>query len=102
MDRRIGLGVLVILVVATPIAAVWVMNQTPTEQPIVMKITLLYNAGVMIEVGEARLYIDPVSLPGNYSDKPADVILITHPHSDHYSGAAVSMLEKDSTVIVFP
>ena len=102
VDRRIGLGVLVILVVATPIAAVWVMNQTPTEQPIVMKITLLYNAGVMIEVGEARLYIDPVSLPGNYSDKPADVILITHPHSDHYSGAAVSMLEKDSTVIVFP
>ena len=33
---------------------------------------------------------------------PADLILVTHPHGDHYDRKAISGLKKDSTVIVLP
>ena len=48
-----------------------------------IKLNLLYNAGVMIEAKGYRIYIDPINLPDNYTNLPADAILITHEHDDH-------------------
>jgi L-ascorbate metabolism protein UlaG (beta-lactamase superfamily) len=67
-----------------------------------VELTLLENAGVMIEAGEIRVYIDPVDLPSEYGDSPADAILITHNHGDHYQESTVSMLQKEGTLNVFP
>ncbi len=67
-----------------------------------VRLTLLANAGVMIEARGVRIYIDPVDLPSRYSDFPADAILITHDHGDHYQRSAVGMLQKEGTVNVFP
>ena len=65
-------------------------------------IQLLDNAGVMIEAEGLRIYIDPYNLPPQYQFYPADAILITHPHFDHYQPEAVNMLQKSGTMNVFP
>ncbi|NPD87422.1 MAG: MBL fold metallo-hydrolase [Asgard group archaeon] len=63
---------------------------------------LLENAGVMIEANGVRIYVDPINLPDNYSDLPADAILITHDHGDHYDEASIDLLQKSDTLNVFP
>jgi L-ascorbate metabolism protein UlaG (beta-lactamase superfamily) len=65
-------------------------------------LTLLTNAGVMIEAKGMRIYIDPVDLPSEYGDSPADAILITHDHGDHYQFSTIRMLQKEGTVNIFP
>lgn len=67
-----------------------------------VNITLLNNAGIMIEAGETRIYIDPFDIPDSYRDLPADAILVTHDHGDHYQASTINMLQKDSTLNVFP
>ena len=67
-----------------------------------INVTLLTNAGVMIEARGMRIYIDPVELPSEYGDSPADLVLITHNHGDHYQESTVNMLQKEGTVNVFP
>ena len=67
-----------------------------------VNVTLLSNAGVLIEADDLRIYIDPIDLPNEYRDKPADAILITHDHGDHYQYATVNMLQKEGTLNVFP
>ncbi|MHA1968589.1 MAG: MBL fold metallo-hydrolase [Candidatus Hodarchaeales archaeon] len=49
-----------------------------------ISVRLLNNAGIMIEKKNTRIYIDPYDLPTSYSNYPADAILITHGHGDHY------------------
>jgi L-ascorbate metabolism protein UlaG (beta-lactamase superfamily) len=65
-------------------------------------VTLLNNAGVMIEVDDKRIYIDPFDIPDTYADYPADAVLITHDHGDHYQYSTVNMLQKENTLNVFP
>ncbi len=48
-----------------------------------INVTLLNNAGVMIETNGQRIYIDPFDIPRDYADKPADAIFVTHSHGDH-------------------
>lgn len=67
-----------------------------------VNITLLINAGIMIETSDARIYIDPIDLPQTNRDKPADAVLITHDHGDHYQYASINMLQKEGTVNAFP
>ena len=65
-------------------------------------VTLLKNAGIMIEAGDMRIYVDPIDLPQSYRDKPADAVLITHEHGDHYQYTSINMIQKEGTVNVFP
>ncbi len=77
--------------------AVVIVNKNST-----INFTLLYNAGVMIEAKGLRIYIDPYNLPNNYSDYPADAVLITHDHGDHCSDTMLQLIEKDDTQFFFP
>ena len=72
----------------------------PVENTV--KLTLLDHAGIMIEAEGLRLYIDPINLEENYTTLPADAVLITHDHGDHYQESNVSLVQKDGTVNVFP
>ena len=81
--------------IATPTTIVLLNNNT-------IYFNLLDNAGVMIEAEGLRIYVDPYNLPYNYSDFPADAILITHEHGDHYDQAVINMLQKEDTMNVFP
>jgi L-ascorbate metabolism protein UlaG (beta-lactamase superfamily) len=67
-----------------------------------LKVTLLYNAGVMIEKDNTRIYIDPFDLPSDYSNYPADIILITHNHSDHYDPVTIDLIITEDTNLFFP
>ena len=67
-----------------------------------ISIRLLYNAGVMIEAKNTRIYIDPFNLTSNYSDYPADAVLITHNHSDHYDPTSIDIIKTENTSFYFP
>jgi len=67
-----------------------------------LNVTLLANAGVIIETADTRIYIDPIELPQEYGDKLADIVLITHDHGDHYQYASINLIQKDETVNIFP
>lgn len=60
-------------------------------------ITWLGHDSFRIEAPEGVIYVDPWKLR---SAEPADLILITHEHHDHFSAEDVKKLRKPDTVIV--
>ena len=107
MRQRVILGsgaALVLIVILVQYRGFQVNQQADVvqEQDNWVNVTLLMNAGVMIEARGMRIYIDPIELPPEYGDSPADLVLITHSHGDHYQRSTVDMLQKEGTVNVFP
>ena len=92
-------SVVIVSIVTIVGAPLLLMSLNPTNP---VRVTLLDNAGVMVEADGLRVYIDPINLQSEYMDYPADAVLITHPHEDHYQSAIVDMLQKDETINVFP
>ena len=64
-----------------------------------MEITWLGHAGFMLE-GVERVYIDPYQIKTGLP--PADIVLVTHSHFDHFSQNDIKRILGDSTVIVAP
>ncbi|MBI4885594.1 MAG: MBL fold metallo-hydrolase [Acidobacteria bacterium] len=95
----------VLLVVA---AVAIVRAQMPTSTTIMgasgtVVITALGHASVQIEQGNKVVIVDPVSMMADLSKaKPADLILITDIHQDHYDPAAVAKLRKTGAPVVAP
>ncbi|MHA1964899.1 MAG: MBL fold metallo-hydrolase [Candidatus Thorarchaeota archaeon] len=99
-NSKILLGVIIgVIVVSTPII---LMLPPVQEPPTEIKVTLLFNASVMIEVEGVRIYIDPYFIPSNHTELPADVILVTHDHFDHYSTLAIRTILTNDTLFVCP
>ena len=87
----------IILIASGVVITVVVLNSNDR-----ITVTLLYNAGVMIEVDDTRIYIDPFDLPSDYSSYPADFIFVTHDHGDHYDPSSLDLIETESTRLFFP
>jgi L-ascorbate metabolism protein UlaG (beta-lactamase superfamily) len=67
-----------------------------------VRLTVINHASLMIEHGSQVIHVDPVGA-GRYEGLPqADLILITHAHSDHLDAAAVAKLSKPGTVVLGP
>lgn len=64
-----------------------------------VRITWLGHASVKIEGASRTVYIDPWKLSAR---SPADVILLTHDHYDHYSEPDIKSLKGPSTRIIAP
>src|SRR5215216_5376241 len=60
----------------------------------------LGHAAFRIVVGRSAVYIDPYRVPEDAP--PADLILITHGHYDHFSPQDVERLSKRDTWLVGP
>jgi L-ascorbate metabolism protein UlaG (beta-lactamase superfamily) len=58
------------------------------------------HSGFHVTVGRAHVYIDPYRVPDGAP--PADLILITHGHYDHFSPQDVEKLTKRDTWLVGP
>src|SRR5215212_10027901 len=58
------------------------------------------HAGFRVRVGRATVYIDPYRIPEGAP--PADLILITHGHYDHFSPQDVERLSTKRTWLVGP
>ncbi len=63
------------------------------------KIHWLGHASIRID-GDKTIYIDPWKLKADVP--PADIILITHSHSDHCSKNDVDRVRRDSTAVLAP
>ncbi|MFW9914580.1 MAG: MBL fold metallo-hydrolase [Candidatus Thorarchaeota archaeon] len=59
-------------------------------------------SAVCIEGNGTRVYIDLFDIPQNYSDKPADVIFITHPHLAHYNPPSINLVAQNTTTFIGP
>lgn len=59
----------------------------------------LGNSGFLIK-NDKIIYIDPYQI--NRSEPKADIVLITHSHSDHCSIADIEKIIKNGTVVVVP
>lgn len=62
------------------------------------------HASVVLETPAGVIYVDPVGAPESYADlPPADLILITHEHGDHYdAGTLATLMEADPHLITNP
>ena len=52
-----------------------------------------------IEIAGKVIYIDHVRI---VDDLPADIVLITHPHFDHFSEPAIAKVSTSNTVVIGP
>ena len=107
MKEKLALGTVIALLLVIVVVEYNGTQVTPQNSEVeyidgAINVTLLNNAGVMIEAGDTRIYIDPYDIPREYSNYPADAILITHDHGDHYQSSVINMLQKDDTLNVFP
>ena len=60
----------------------------------------LGHSGFRIGVGKASIYIDPYRI--GRDAPPADLVLITHQHYDHFSIQDLERLRKDDTRLIAP
>lgn len=66
-----------------------------------LEITFIGHASLMFLIDDYVIYFDPSQSVADYKNLPkADMILITHHHSDHCDPIAVSELRKDDTKII--
>src|SRR5262245_56304757 len=101
MRLRWSVALLVVLTAAVGYAQL--PSTTSVDAPGgAVTITALGHASVQIEQGGKVVIVDPVAMMADLSKaKPADLILVTDFHGDHYDPAAVAKLRKpDAPVVV--
>ena len=66
-----------------------------------LSIYFIGHGSLMFDFNGKIIYVDPCSQFGNYKILPkADIILITHHHSDHFDIATISLISKNETQII--
>ncbi|MGH9745923.1 MAG: MBL fold metallo-hydrolase [Candidatus Acidiferrales bacterium] len=67
-----------------------------------VKLTPLYHASMLLEVGGKHIYVDPAK-PADFTGLPkADLILITDIHGDHMDPEAIAAISQPGTQIFAP
>jgi len=64
-------------------------------------ITFIGHGTLMMSCGGKVIHIDPVSAAADYAKLPkADLVLVTHEHSDHFDPKAIDLVKKPGTRFV--
>ncbi len=59
------------------------------------------HASFVMETPKGTIYVDPVGDAAQYGDfPPADLVLITHEHGDHYNAETLSALVGETTQLI--
>jgi len=78
------------------------VNAYGTLAPDSFALNVLGHGSLYIEYKKLIIHVDPNSQQANYALLPnADVIYITHGHTDHYDLTAINLIKKDTTVMVY-
>src|SRR6185436_4137008 len=101
---RLRWSVVFLVLMASAVAYAQLPSTTSVEAPGgAITITALGHASVQIEQGSKVVIVDPVTMMADLSKaKPADLILVTDIHGDHYDPAAVAKLRKPDAPVVVP
>ncbi|MDL2215273.1 MBL fold metallo-hydrolase [Dysgonomonas sp. OttesenSCG-928-M03] len=63
-----------------------------------LKVTLIGHASLMFEYNGKIIHVDPYSKVADYSQlSKADLIILTHEHSDHMDTTAINKIKNDET-----
>ena len=66
-----------------------------------LDIEILGHSSVIMHWNGQVIHIDPYSEEADYSEQPkADLILVTHHHSDHFDPDAIAEIRKKDTVVI--
>jgi L-ascorbate metabolism protein UlaG (beta-lactamase superfamily) len=61
-------------------------------------ITFLGHGTLMMSIGDKVIHVDPVAQAADYAILPkADLILVTHEHSDHFDLKAINLIKAKGT-----
>jgi L-ascorbate metabolism protein UlaG (beta-lactamase superfamily) len=67
-----------------------------------LKITFIGHGTLMFTFGGKIIHVDPVAREADYSTLPkADLILVTHEHSDHLDPDVIKMIRTDKTDLIY-
>ena len=67
-----------------------------------LKLTFIGHGTLIFEFKGMVIHIDPVSQYADYAKMPkADIILVTHQHGDHLDPAAIKLIRKDDTALIY-
>jgi L-ascorbate metabolism protein UlaG (beta-lactamase superfamily) len=73
----------------------------PTSQG-ELKITFIGHATLIFAFAGKIIHVDPVRTYADYGTLPkADIILVTHEHSDHFDPGAINTIKKEGTDLIF-
>jgi L-ascorbate metabolism protein UlaG (beta-lactamase superfamily) len=66
-----------------------------------LAITFIGHGSLMMAFNGKTIHIDPVSSEADYASLPkADLVFLTHEHSDHMDGDALAKVRTDRTILV--
>jgi len=103
MDKILLLGLSLVCVAATMSTAAEQKFETDVIKTSKgdLAITFIGHATLMMSFGGKNIYVDPTTQIADYSNLPkADLIIITHEHSDHFDLKAIDQLKTVKTEIV--
>ena len=101
MKRAIIFGTVLLFTLSSLFAEDVHQTDTFTVDGSSIGITFLGHASLIIKFDGLVVHVDPVSGEADYTKLPkADLILITHQHSDHLDKRAIASVEKETTSIV--
>lgn len=66
-----------------------------------LNVTLVGHASLIFQINGVVIHIDPYSKLADYSKLPkADLIILTHEHTDHFDLSAIEKIRKENTHLI--